>query len=117
MNLAPFCSVKTLASDLELPLETITVAHYTFACSHHAFFQGKLVYANYGSEQNFKDLEKIGVELNGTIALTRYGGGVGRGEKARNAEKYGVKGVLVYSDPDDFVVEGEVGKKNLLLQK
>uniref|UniRef100_A0A8C5VTC4 Aminopeptidase NAALADL1 n=1 Tax=Microcebus murinus TaxID=30608 RepID=A0A8C5VTC4_MICMU len=63
--------------------------------------QGLLVYANQGSEEDFKELQTQGIQLEGTIALTRYGG-VGRGAKAVNAAKHGVAGVLVYTDPGDI---------------
>ncbi|XP_036286302.1 aminopeptidase NAALADL1 [Pipistrellus kuhlii] len=63
--------------------------------------QGLLVYANRGSEEDFKELQAQGIRLNGTIALTRYGG-VGRGAKAVNAAKHQVAGVLVYTDPADI---------------
>ncbi|XP_017392633.1 aminopeptidase NAALADL1 [Cebus imitator] len=63
--------------------------------------QGLLVYANRGSEEDFKELQTQGINLEGTIALTRYGG-VGRGAKAVNAAKHGVAGVLVYTDPADI---------------
>ncbi|XP_015974911.2 aminopeptidase NAALADL1 isoform X3 [Rousettus aegyptiacus] len=63
--------------------------------------QGLLVYANWGTEEDFKELQTQGIQLNGTIALTRYGG-VGRGAKAVNAAKYQVAGVLVYTDPADI---------------
>ncbi|XP_006149925.1 N-acetylated-alpha-linked acidic dipeptidase-like protein [Tupaia chinensis] len=63
--------------------------------------QGLLVYANRGTEEDFKELQAQGIRLEGTIALTRYGG-AGRGAKAVNAAKYGVAGVLVYTDPADI---------------
>lgn len=63
--------------------------------------QGLLVYANRGTEEDFKQLQAQGIQLNGTIALTRYGG-VGRGAKAVNAAKHEVAGVLVYTDPADI---------------
>ncbi|XP_045228045.2 aminopeptidase NAALADL1 isoform X2 [Macaca fascicularis] len=63
--------------------------------------QGLLVYANRGTEEDFKELQTQGIKLEGTIALTRYGG-VGRGAKAVNAAKHGVAGVLVYTDPADI---------------
>nr|KAF6325125.1 N-acetylated alpha-linked acidic dipeptidase like 1 [Myotis myotis] len=63
--------------------------------------QGLLVYANRGSEDDFKELQAQGIQLKGTIALTRYGG-VGRGAKAVNAAKHEVAGVLVYTDPADI---------------
>ncbi|XP_020020372.1 aminopeptidase NAALADL1 [Castor canadensis] len=63
--------------------------------------QGLLVYANQGTEEDFKLLQSQGVNLTGTIALTRYGG-AGRRAKAVNAAKHGVVGVLVYTDPGDI---------------
>ncbi|KAM8815087.1 aminopeptidase NAALADL1 [Rhynchonycteris naso] len=63
--------------------------------------QGLLVYANRGTEEDFKELQAQGIQLKGTIALTRYGG-VGRGAKAVNAAKHEVAGVLVYTDPADI---------------
>ncbi|XP_036783961.2 aminopeptidase NAALADL1 [Manis pentadactyla] len=63
--------------------------------------QGLLVYANRGTEEDFKMLQTQGITLGGTIALTRFGG-AGRGAKAVNAAKHGVAGVLVYTDPADI---------------
>ncbi|XP_008071194.1 N-acetylated-alpha-linked acidic dipeptidase-like protein [Carlito syrichta] len=63
--------------------------------------QGPLVYANRGTEEDFEELQTQGIKLEGTIALTRYGG-AGRGAKAVNAAKHGVAGVLVYTDPADI---------------
>ncbi|KAM9081074.1 aminopeptidase NAALADL1 [Megaptera novaeangliae] len=63
--------------------------------------QGLLVYANRGSEEDFMELHHQGIKLQDSIVLTRYGG-VGRRAKAVNAAKYGVAGVLVYTDPADI---------------
>uniref|UniRef100_A0A8C5LD94 Aminopeptidase NAALADL1 n=1 Tax=Jaculus jaculus TaxID=51337 RepID=A0A8C5LD94_JACJA len=63
--------------------------------------KGLLVYANRGTEEDFRELQAQGINLQGTIALTRYGG-AGRGAKAVNAAKHGVVGVLVYTDPADI---------------
>ncbi|XP_021120268.1 N-acetylated-alpha-linked acidic dipeptidase-like protein [Heterocephalus glaber] len=63
--------------------------------------QGLLIYANHGTEDDFQYLFNQGINLQGTIALTRYGM-AGRGAKAVNAAKYGVAGVLVYTDPGDI---------------
>ncbi|XP_003798680.1 N-acetylated-alpha-linked acidic dipeptidase-like protein [Otolemur garnettii] len=63
--------------------------------------QGLLVYANQGTEEDFKKLQTQGIKLEGTIALTRYGG-AGRGAKAVNAARHGVIGLLVYTDPADI---------------
>ncbi|CAH2245798.1 N-acetylated-alpha-linked acidic dipeptidase [Pelobates cultripes] len=41
------------------------------------------------------------IDLNGTIAIVRYGG-IGRVNKAINAEKFGVIGVIIYTDPKNI---------------
>lgn len=70
------------------------------AYSPSGHVQGKLVYANQGKPSDYARLSEI-MDLNGTIAITRYGG-AGRGAKATNAAPYGVIGVLVYTDPLDI---------------
>ncbi|KAM5138595.1 aminopeptidase NAALADL1 [Mantella aurantiaca] len=62
--------------------------------------KGKLVYANQGKLEDFQFLNQT-INLNGTIAIVRYGG-VGRSAKAINAAKFGVVGVIVYTDPQDI---------------
>jgi N-acetylated-alpha-linked acidic dipeptidase len=61
---------------------------------------GRVVYANYGRVEDFQFLKDSGIELNGTIALVRYGGSF-RGLKVRAAETFGCVGALIYSDPID----------------
>ncbi|XP_069821607.1 aminopeptidase NAALADL1 [Dendropsophus ebraccatus] len=62
--------------------------------------KGKLVYANQGKLSDFETLNKT-IDLKGTIAIVRYGG-AGRATKAINAAKFGVIGVIVYTDPRDI---------------
>ncbi|KAI8062159.1 hypothetical protein BC940DRAFT_244639 [Gongronella butleri] len=62
--------------------------------------QGRVIYANYGTLADFQYLVDQGVEVNGTIALVRYGGAF-RGLKVRAAEKFGCVGTLIFSDPLD----------------
>ncbi|KAL8183935.1 UNVERIFIED_CONTAM: N-acetylated-alpha-linked acidic dipeptidase-like protein [Gekko kuhli] len=63
--------------------------------------QGKLVYANQGKLSDYQELVRNGIDLNGTIAITRYGG-AGRSAKAINGARFGVIGVVVYTDPGDI---------------
>uniref|UniRef100_H2XYN4 PA domain-containing protein n=1 Tax=Ciona intestinalis TaxID=7719 RepID=H2XYN4_CIOIN len=86
-----------------------TIVPYFNAFGPPGDVKGKLIYANFAQESDFTALQDMGVDMNGTIALVKYGGGVGRGGKAINAEKFGVIGVLVYSDPANYAVEGEQG--------
>ncbi|XP_063172754.1 aminopeptidase NAALADL1 [Candoia aspera] len=63
--------------------------------------KGKLVYANQGKMSDYEFLLNQKIDLNGTIAITRYGG-AGRAAKAINGAKFGVIGVVVYTDPADI---------------
>ncbi|KAK9391315.1 N-acetylated-alpha-linked acidic dipeptidase-like [Crotalus adamanteus] len=63
--------------------------------------KGKLVYANQGKMSDYEFLHNQNISLNGTIAITRYGG-AGRVAKAINGAKFGVIGVVVYTDPADI---------------
>ena len=62
--------------------------------------EGEVVYANYGSPEDFDRLKQLGVDVRGKIALVRYGQNF-RGVKAFVAEERGAAGVLIYSDPSD----------------
>ena len=67
---------------------------------------GPLIYANYGSREDFKTLLDSGISLNGSIALVRYYGSQGdRALKVKAAELAGCAGCIIYSDPaeDGFV--------------
>lgn len=67
-----------------------------------------LVYVNQGLPADYLRLDSLGVAVRGRIAIVRYGGSF-RGIKAREAEKHGAVGLLIYSDPiDDGFVRGPV---------
>ena len=70
---------------------------------------GPLVYANYGSREDFKKLETKGIRLKGTIALVRYYGSQGdRALKVKAAELAGAAGCIIYSDPkEDGFIKGK----------
>ena len=62
--------------------------------------KGKLVYANFGTPEDFKVLEKFNISIKGAIVLTRYGKCF-RGLKAMNAQQRGAIGIVIYSDPHE----------------
>ncbi len=62
--------------------------------------EAEVVYANYGSPEDFERLEKEKVDVHGKIVLVRYGKSF-RGVKAFVAQEHGASGVLLYSDPAD----------------
>ncbi len=62
--------------------------------------EGEVVYANYGSPEDFKKLDQLKVDVRGKMVLVRYGQNF-RGVKAFVAQEHGAAGVLIYSDPAD----------------
>ncbi|KAK0620527.1 hypothetical protein B0T14DRAFT_567270 [Immersiella caudata] len=71
--------------------------------------KGPLIYANYGSKDDFAKLKENGIDTKGAIALVRYGGHPRDAAlKVKEAELAGFVGCLIYSDPaDDGFVRGE----------
>lgn len=65
---------------------------------------GQFVYVNYGTYQDYEDLVKAGIDLEGKIVIARYGG-IFRGLKVKRAQELGAVGVILYTDPGD---DGEV---------
>jgi N-acetylated-alpha-linked acidic dipeptidase len=62
--------------------------------------EAEVVYANYGSPEDFKKLEQMKVDPRGKIVLVRYGQNF-RGVKAFVAQEHGAAGLIIYSDPAD----------------
>ncbi|KAF8195605.1 Zn-dependent exopeptidase [Mycena galopus ATCC 62051] len=70
--------------------------------------KGKLVYANYGTKEDYDALVEDGVDLTGAIVICRYGS-IFRGLKIKGAEDLGAAGVLIYSDLRD---DGSITEEN-----
>jgi N-acetylated-alpha-linked acidic dipeptidase len=69
---------------------------------------GELVYVNYGMDDDYRQLARLGIDVKGKIVIARYGGGF-RGLKPKLAEEHGAVGCLMYSDPrDDGYGQGDV---------
>lgn len=67
-----------------------------------------LVYVNYGTEADYKQLALMGISVEGKIVIARYGQGW-RGVKPLLAAQHGAIGCIIYSDPaDDGYGIGEV---------
>lgn len=61
-----------------------------------------MIYANYGRQQDFNWLKKVGVSVAGCVVVMRVGGGVSFAEKVWLAERHKAGGVLIYPDPADL---------------
>ena len=76
--------------------------------SPSADITAQVVYANYGSREDFNQLDRLGVSVKGKIVLVRYGANF-RGVKVYLAQQHGAAGVLIYSDPaDDGYARGDM---------
>jgi N-acetylated-alpha-linked acidic dipeptidase len=62
--------------------------------------EAEVVYANYGTPEDFKKLEQLKVDVLGKIVVARYGQNF-RGVKAFVAQEHGAAGLIIYSDPAD----------------
>ncbi|KAJ8072028.1 Vacuolar protein sorting-associated protein 70 [Marasmius tenuissimus] len=96
------------------PLDEDAHKYRDFVPAWHGFSsdgeaEGQVIYANYGTKEDYDELVEAGTNFTGKIVLTRYGG-VLRGLKIKGAEELGAAGVLIYSDPrDDGYVTVENG--------
>ena len=61
---------------------------------------GAVVYAGYGLIEDYARLDTLGISVRGKIVLARYGRSF-RGIKAREAERRGAAGLILYSDPEE----------------
>ncbi|MAD85854.1 MAG: hypothetical protein CL912_23060 [Deltaproteobacteria bacterium] len=64
--------------------------------------------ARRGQQVDFERLIELGVELEGKIALAKYGGPF-RGLKVKNAQDHGMIGTVIFSDTDG---DGEITVEN-----
>jgi N-acetylated-alpha-linked acidic dipeptidase len=62
--------------------------------------EADVVYANYGTPDDFDKLDKLKIDVRGKIVLVRYGQNF-RGVKVFDAQERGAAGVILYSDPAD----------------
>lgn len=60
----------------------------------------QVVYANYGTREDFARLKELNIDVTGKIVIARYGGNF-RGYKAKFAQEAGAIGLLMYIDPAD----------------
>ncbi len=70
------------------------------AMSPSADIEADVVYANYGSPEDFQRLADLKVDVRGKIVIVRYGQNF-RGVKVLLAQEHGAAGVILYSDPSD----------------
>lgn len=93
---------------LDLPLNEMGISSYASSGviqPYHAYSpsgtaEGKVVFVNYGGEDDYSVLGLMGINVSGCIVMVRKGGGLGRGALVEIAEKKGALGVLMYTEGD-----------------
>jgi N-acetylated-alpha-linked acidic dipeptidase len=69
---------------------------------------GELVYVNYGTPDDYEELDRRGIDVRGKIVIARYFGSW-RGIKPKVAHEHGALATILYSDPrDDGYFQGDV---------
>ncbi|XP_074072534.1 N-acetylated-alpha-linked acidic dipeptidase 2-like isoform X4 [Macrotis lagotis] len=68
--------------------------------------EGNLIYVNYARTEDFFKLERdMKINCSGNIVIARYGK-IFRGNKVKNAMLAGAIGIILYSDPADYLAPG-----------
>jgi N-acetylated-alpha-linked acidic dipeptidase len=68
----------------------------------------ELVFVNYGIPEDYEELERFGISVEGKIVIAKYGRSW-RGIKPKLAAEKGAIGAIIYSDPaDDGYAKGDV---------
>ena len=101
------CSLKedVLPEDPTTADQTIPTFH---GYSGSGNVTAQYAYVNFGTKQDYDDLVDAGIELEGKIALVKYGR-VFRGLKVKRAQELGMVGVVIYTDPQE---DGEITEEN-----
>ncbi|XP_038905595.1 probable glutamate carboxypeptidase AMP1 [Benincasa hispida] len=80
-------------------VEGVVQPYHAYSPSGTAY--GTAVFVNYGRDEDYRALAKIGVAVDGCIAVARKGE-FPRGVVVAKAEANGAKGVLLYTEGDGF---------------
>ncbi|XP_032421763.1 transferrin receptor protein 1 [Xiphophorus hellerii] len=69
--------------------------------------QGAVLYAHYGEDNDFQVLLDRNVNMNGRVMLIRAGK-ISFAEKVANAARMNASAVLIYTDPSDYNIKGDI---------
>ena len=95
-----------VASLKEPPIEGDSTSTQTDGLApYHAYggdgdVTAPLVYLNFGMPDDYKELARRNIDVQGKIVIVRYGAGW-RGLKPKLAQEHGAVGCLIYSDPHE----------------
>lgn len=95
---APTLKEDVLEEDETTSYPNSIPAFHGYSFSGNA--SAEYVYVGRGQRVDFERLLALGVELEGKIALAKYGGPF-RGLKVKNSQDYGMIGTVIFTDPGD----------------
>lgn len=87
-----------IPGDLDTWTKHVTPAYNAYSPSGDV--TAPVAYVNYGMTEDYRELARLGVSVDGKIVIARYGRGY-RGVKAVLAEQHHAAGLILYSDPQD----------------
>jgi len=101
---------EAIASDPDT--DTEVASHVWSAYSANGTVSGRVVYINFGrrrdyrlliDDSNFSSITS-NASFSGKIGLVRFGGGMGRATKVQLAQEFGLIGLLMFSDPEQYAL-------------
>jgi N-acetylated-alpha-linked acidic dipeptidase len=96
---------QSIADDKDSSDSRAVMAFNTYSPSGEV--TAPVVYVNYGTPEDYADLDSLGVSVEGKIVIARYGRNY-RGIKAKLAEEHKAAGLIIFSDPaDDGYMAGD----------
>ncbi|CAN6456802.1 unnamed protein product [Victoria cruziana] len=84
--------------------DEVTPTFHAYAPSGSAV--GPAVYANYGRDEDFSTLARLGINVSRSVVVARYGK-IYRGDIVRNAYRAGAAGAVIYTDTVDYGSESD----------
>lgn len=87
-----------IPGDLDTWNKHVTPAYNAYSPSGDV--TAPVVYVNYGLAEDYRELARLGISVDGKIVIARYGRGY-RGIKAVLAEQHHASALILYSDPQD----------------
>lgn len=89
--------LSTATVKMEVQRQNISMSG-KFCLMHKMEYNNLLIKNRAGHADDFNRLVSLGVQLEGKIALSKYGN-LYRGVKVKNAQAHGMVGVVIFTDP------------------
>ncbi|GAV57269.1 TFR_dimer domain-containing protein/Peptidase_M28 domain-containing protein [Cephalotus follicularis] len=104
---------------LDMPLNEPGVASLDVVQPYHAYspsgsVKAKVVYVNFGTEEDYRKVSSMGVNVSGCVVVVKKGEFLSRGGVVKVAEAKGAIGVLLYAEEDDGLRGGGIERGTVM---